>query len=472
MIIRRVNEPILSQCAYFVACPRTRQALLIDPVRDPGRYEAIARELGITLMAVLETHAPSDYLSGVCEMLSAHSVNAFLSGESTPPEWYTRDIERWNRRVTFLKDGDSFSIGDLHARAMLTPGHAVGALSIEVVHAPSGVRVLLTGDALLAGGAGRTTAGETRVLQESLRKLAQLPDETIVLAGHTGGSACGRAVNFPGETTLGIERRLNRVLRVLESDDEFIAATCEIQPERPAYFSRVERLNHHGHLALLRELPRAQELTGDQFLQLISFPRTVVVDTRSWGRFTLDGCEGALHAPFDQQFAPLVAAAVSADERVVCVCERGQIEEITHILHLIGIDRIDGWISSSDYGRLDHEILSLSEVDDISQHAAHTMYAAGSCLMLDVRTVSEWLRGRVAGARLMTMSQLAEQEGELPRDRHVIVYCKMGGRSARACAFLRRRGIRCSTLLGGYWPWVGRGFPVEGVAQPVTESVG
>lgn len=472
MIVRRVNEPIISQCAYFIACPRTRQALLIDPVRDPGRYEAIAKELGITLMAVLETHAPSDYLSGVCEMLSAHSVNAFLSGEAAPPDWYARDSDRWKRRVTFLKEGDSFSIGDLRARTLLTPGHAAGALSIEVEHAPSGVRVLLTGDALLTGGAGRTTVGETQALQESLRKLSRLPDETIVLAGHTGGSACGRAVNFPGETTLGIERRLNKVLKALESDEDFIAATCESQPERPAYFSRVEALNHHGQPALLRELPGTPELTGDRFLQLISFPKTVVVDTRPWSRFTLDGCDGALHAPFDQQFAPLVAAAVSADESVVCICERGQIADITRILHLIGIDRIDGWISSADYGQLDHEILSLGEVDDISQHAAHKFYQANQCLMLDVRTVAEWLRGRIAGARLMTMSQLAEQAHELPRDRHVIVYCKMGGRSARACAFLRRRGIRCSTLLGGYWPWVGRGFPVEGVAQPVTESVG
>ncbi len=472
MIVRRVNESIISQCAYFIACPRTRHAILIDPVRDPGRYEAIGRELGITLMAVLETHAPSDYLSGVCEMLSAHSVNAFLSGETAPPEWYARDPDRWKRRVTFLRDGDVFSIGDLHARAMLTEGHAAGALSVEVEHAPSGVRVVLTGDSLLPGGAGRTTERETSALHQSLRRLAQLPDETIVLAGHTGGSACGRAVNFPGETTLGIERRFNRVLKALDSRDQFVVATCESQPERPAYFSAVEAMNLHGAPALLRELAPLPELTGDQFLQLLSFPRTVVVDTRSWSRFTLDGAEGALHAPFDQQFAPLVAAAVNSDERVVLVCERAQALDIARVLHLIGIDRIDGWISQSDYSKLDHEILSLSEVDDISQLAAYRLYAKGQCLMLDVRTVAEWLRGRIAGARLVTMSQLSEQARDLPRDRQVIVYCKMGGRSARACAFLRRRGVRCSTLLGGYWPWHGRGYPVEGIAQPVTESVG
>ncbi|MSR69136.1 MAG: MBL fold metallo-hydrolase [Phycisphaerales bacterium] len=472
MIVRRIIETTLSQCAYFIACPRTRQAILVDPVRDPARYEAIAQELGVTPMAVLETHAPSDYVSGICEMLSAHSVNAFISGETDPPDWYVRDIDRWKRRVTFLKDGTSFSVGDLCVRAMLTPGHAAGAMSIEIEHAPSGVRVVLTGDALLPGGAGRTTIKDSQALQASLRRLAQLPDETIVLAGHSGGSACGHAVDLPGETTLGIERRFNRVFKALDSDAAFIAATCDNQPERPAYFTQIEELNHRGHAALLRELPPTPELTGDQFLQLISFPRTVVVDTRPWNLFTHDGADGALHAPLDQQFAPLVAAAVRPDERVVCVCEQSKIADIARVLHLIGIDRIDGWISSSDYGRLDHEILSLGDVDDISQQAAHTLYTAGECLMLDVRTVAEWLRGRIAGARLMTMSQLAEQVHALPRDRQVVVYCRRGSRSARACAFLRRRGFRSSTLLGGYWPWLGRGFPVEGVAQPVTESVG
>lgn len=466
MIVRRITEPIIAQCAYFVACPRTRQAILVDPVRDPRRYGAIAKEIGITIMAILETHAPSDYISGVCEMLTAYSVHAFLSGETDPPQWYAQDRNQWDRRVTFLKNGSTFSIGDLQARAIHTPGHAAGALSISIEHAPSGLHVLLTGDALLPGGAGRTTAEKASELQDSLRLLASFPDHTIILAGHLGGSACGRAVNLPGETTLGIERRFNPILKTLDSAAEFAAATCDSQPERPAYFSRMEQLNHHERPALLHELSEPPELDGDTFLQLLSFPRTVTIDTRPWDRFTFDGAEGALHVPFDRYFAPMVAGAIATDERVVCVCERSQMRDIMRALHLIGIDQIDGWISSGDYAKIDREIMNLSEIDDISQHAAHAMHCRGECLMLDVRTTAEWLRGRIAGARLMTMSQLADQIQDIPRNRFVIAYCRSGGRSARACAFLQRRGIRCATLLGGFWPWNGRGFPVEGVDQP------
>lgn len=444
---------------------------MVDPVRDPARYTAIANEIGITITAILETHDPSDYISGVCEMLSAHATHAYLSGETDPPNWYARDASRWMRRVTFLKDGSTFAIGDLQARAILTPGHAAGALSISIEHQTSGLHVLLTGDALLPGGAGRTTAKDASELRESLQRFAKFPDETILLAGHLSGSSCGRAINLPGETTLGIERKFNPVLRAIESAEGFAAATCDNQPERPAYFSRMEQLHHDEQPALMKELPTTTpELNHDTFLQYVSFPRTVVIDTRPWHQFTYDGVEGALHVPFDRFFAPLIAAGIASDERVVCICERSKILDIVRTLHLVGIDRIDGWISSDAYAMIDRELMPLSEVDDISQHAAHAMYVRGECLMLDVRTTAEWLRGRIAGAKLTTLTQIAEHIKQIPRDRFVIAYCAAGGRSSRACAYLNRHGIECATLKGGYWPWFGRDFPVEGADRPISNA--
>ncbi len=467
LIVRRITEPIIAQCAYFIACPRTRQAILVDPVRDPARYGAIANEIGLTITAILETHDPSDYISGVCEMLIAHSTHAYLSGETDPPNWYARDPNRWMRRVTFLKDGSTFAVGDLQARAILTPGHAAGALSISIEHPPSGLHVLLTGDALLPGGAGRTTAKDAIELRDSLHRFANLSDETIILAGHLSGSSCGRAINLPGETTLGIERRFNPVLRSIDRADEFTAATCDNQPERPTYFSRMENLHHSEQPALIQKLSSPPELHRDKFVQVISFPRTVVIDTRPWNQFTFDGVEGALHVPFDRFFAPLIAAGIASDERVVCICESGKIGDIVRALRLVGIDQIDGWISSGSYAMIERELMPLSEVDDISQHAAHEMYLRGECLMLDVRTSAEWLRGRIAGAKLTTLTQIAEHINQIPRDKFVIAYCAAGGRSSRACAYLNRYGIECATLKGGYWPWFGRDFPVEGADRPI-----
>lgn len=440
---------------------------MVDPVRDPLRYGAIASEIGLTITAILETHSPSDYISGVCEMLTAHSTHAYLSGECDPPHWYAREPSRWQRRVTFLKDGSTFSIGDLQLRAILTPGHAAGALSISIEHPASRLHVLLTGDALLPGGAGRTTSEAAGELRDSLQRFSKFSDETILLAGHLSGSSCGRAINLPGETTLGIERRFNPVLRSIDRVDEFTAETCDNQPERPTYFSRMEKSHHSEQPALMQELLAPPELPLDTFAQFISFPRTVAIDTRPWDQFTFDGVAGALHVPFDRFFAPLIAAGIASDERVVCICDPEKIRDIVRALRLVGIDRIDGWISSGSYAMIDRDLIPLSEVDDISQHAAHAMYVRGECLMLDVRTTAEWLRGRIAGARLTTLSQITDHMGMIPRDKFVIAYCASGGRSSRACAYLNRHGIECATLKGGYWPWLGRDFPVEGADQSI-----
>ncbi|MSR44993.1 MAG: MBL fold metallo-hydrolase [Phycisphaerales bacterium] len=467
MIVRRITEPTIAQCAYLIACPRTRRALLVDPVRDPVRNCEIAKTIGVTLMAVLETHSPSDYLSGVSEMLCAHSVRAFLSGETAPPRWYSTDPNRWSRRITFLKDGDTFEVGDLRAHAILTPGHASGALSIWIEHPQSGVHVVLTGDALLPGGAGRAAEGDEDHLRDSLRRLSKLPDDTVVLAGHTSGSFCGRAVKLPGETTLQIERRFNRVLQTIDCSTDF-ARSCSNQPERPTYFAGIERMNNSERTPWLHELDGAAELDADRFLQLVSIPRTVVVDTRPWNQFTLNGSAGSLHLPLDRFFASMIAAAVRVDERVVFICEPTEVSEIVRASRLVGIDRIDGWISVAQYAALDHEIMDLSEVDEIAQHAAHALFDRRECCIIDVRTTAEWLLGRIAGARLMTVSQISDQLSAIPTDQFVIVYCGVGARSTRACAFLQRRGFRCASLRGGYWPWFGRGFPVEGVDQQIA----
>lgn len=477
MIVRRVIEPLIAQCAYLVACPRTRQAVLIDPVRDVQRYETVAQEAGVTIMAVLETHAPSDYISGIREFLVSTAVTALLSGETSPPEWFAGSSGEWRARVKFLRDGDELTVGDLHCKAILTPGHAPGGLSIAISHEPSGVKVIATGDALLVGGAGRTSQEDSNILRDSLSRLTKLPDETIVLAGHTSGSSCGKAVNLPGESTLGVERRFNRVLRTVNDQSAFASVTCENQPDRPSYFARVEQVNVNECARLMYELSEPKELAGDTFLQFLSFPSTLVLDTRSWSDYITDAPDGALHAPVDKYFAPMVAGVIGPEERVVIICLPSAIEKVTTALRLVGVDRIDGWISAAEYRSIDRALLDFSEVDEIPQNAARALHGTGEALFLDVRTTAEWLKGRIDGAMHMSLSQLSEQLSRIPKGVFVVAYCVTGNRSSRACTFLQRRGVLCATLKGGFWPWFGRGYPVEAVDQPqathpVTASVG
>jgi len=461
MIIRRVTEPLLNQNCWIIACPRTRQALLVDPVRDPSACMAVAAALQVKVVRVLETHTPADYVSGVCEVLVRTAATALLSATEPKPSWYTERADRWRERVQFLSDGDTFRIGDVECGVMGSPGHTVGSISVLLTHAPTGTRALLAGDALLAGGLGALHPDHGAHMCETLRRLCLLPDDVLVLSAHEAGSACGTAIDMPGTTNIGVERRFNRLLSAVQKGDDHAVLQRLAQLDRPSYFARIESINQRTRVDLLPQGVTADRLHVDTFLQLLTLPNTVVVDTRSWSSFHVDGVVGAVHAPLDRYFMSTVGGAVDAEEDIVFVADVGEAEGVVHALRLLGLDRIRGWISTDDYNQLERGLVDYTDVEEIGIRSAADLHARGDCLMVDVRTSAEWGRGHVRGAELVTLSRLSEFLQRLPRDRMLILYCRSGGRSARACSFLARRGFKCATLQGGYWPWLGRGLPVE-----------
>ena len=69
-----------------------------------------------------------------------------------------------------------------------------------------------------------------------------------------------------------------------------------------------------------------------------------------------------------------------------------------------------------------------------------------NAVLLDVRTVEEYRSGHVPGARNLPLDRLKELD--LPKDRPLFAYCLSGGRSAQACAWLKKQGY-AATNLGG-----------------------
>jgi adenylyltransferase/sulfurtransferase len=93
---------------------------------------------------------------------------------------------------------------------------------------------------------------------------------------------------------------------------------------------------------------------------------------------------------------------------------------------------------------------------EITPAAAAAWLAAdqGSPALADCREPDEWDICRIDGARLIPLGQFAEQApSALDPARPVIVYCHHGVRSARAAAWLRRRGFRAWSLAGGIEAW-------------------
>lgn len=184
---------------WLVACERSRQAMLVDPVIDHvGLYTAALRTHDLKLVRVLDTHTHADHVS----------AGTLLAEQTGVP--YAMHHESPVRTATEkLREDDTVICGDVALRVMHTPGHTKDSMALL------GESTLFTGDFLFLGegGAGRTDllGGDPGEHWDSLQKLRGLSDELTVLPGHDyRGNDHGR---------LGDERRTNPRLQQTSRDD-------------------------------------------------------------------------------------------------------------------------------------------------------------------------------------------------------------------------------------------------------------
>jgi rhodanese-related sulfurtransferase len=74
-------------------------------------------------------------------------------------------------------------------------------------------------------------------------------------------------------------------------------------------------------------------------------------------------------------------------------------------------------------------------------------------LLLDVRTPREHAAQSIPGSYLIPLQELGSRMNELPKNKEIVVYCRVGDRSAYACSHLARQGYRIKNLEGGIVLW-------------------
>jgi rhodanese-related sulfurtransferase len=100
-------------------------------------------------------------------------------------------------------------------------------------------------------------------------------------------------------------------------------------------------------------------------------------------------------------------------------------------------------------------------VDDYTPRQAAELLAAGGIQLIDVRAPHEHEAGRIAGDRLIELSQLAAEQASIDRDRPIVFYCRSGARSAMATDAFRQAGYDAHNLSGGLLRWAADGLPLE-----------
>lgn len=120
MILRQIYEEGLSQMSYFLGCPSTGEALVVDPKRDVDTYLELAESLGLRIVAVAETHIHADYLSGARELAAQTGATLYLSDEGDE-NWKYKGLEGF--KYVLVKDSDEFRVGNIRMKVLHTPGH-------------------------------------------------------------------------------------------------------------------------------------------------------------------------------------------------------------------------------------------------------------------------------------------------------------------------------------------------------------
>jgi glyoxylase-like metal-dependent hydrolase (beta-lactamase superfamily II) len=235
-------------CAsYLLGCTSRSQLAVVDPHIDlVDDYIALAEGQGIPIVAAFETHLQADHVSGLPELVARTGATAYLP-EGTGVEFEHRA----------LADGEVVQLGNTELQAIATPGHASAHHAYLVTDHRRGQEpwMVLTGDALLVGDAGRpdlhahgdqTVEEMARTLYRSLtERLLTLPDHLLLFPAHYSGSVCGRGLSGNPTSTLGFERRHNDALSY-ESEDEFVAALIEDVPPAPERQAEIVAANRSG----------------------------------------------------------------------------------------------------------------------------------------------------------------------------------------------------------------------------------
>src|SRR5688572_11392893 len=390
MIFRRLYHDRLAQASYLIACEATRRAIVIDPLRDPARYVEAAAFDDVRIELVAETHVHADFLSGAEALASEAGAELLLSAEGGD-EGTTARVRRTGARG--LRHGDSLSLGRVRLDVRHTPGHTPEHVVFVVTdEATSELPVgIVSGDFLFVGDVGRPDLLERAVgiegsmrrsaaeLFRSLRSLRGLPEYLQLWPGHGAGSACGKSLGAVPQSTLGYEFRTNWAFQI-DDEQEFVRAVLADQPEPPAYFARMKRMNAQG-------VPPMPSRPGSVDLRERVRDGALVIDMRPSSEFLDQHLEGSISLPLGRSFLTHAGSVLDPARELVLLLPADALHEAGSValdLALIGYDQVLGALPAVEL-----ETFVPRRVASIPSTRVRDLSARAGATVVDVRSATE-----------------------------------------------------------------------------------
>jgi hydroxyacylglutathione hydrolase len=185
-----IGDPIATQMVNFVYAigdRATGECVLVDPAYAVNDLLDVVEADGMRCTGVLATHSHPDHVGGSMMGFTIEGVAALLDRADCPIH-VQRAEAPWVMRTTGLDEtnlaqhdsGDIVTVGAVEIALVHTPGHTPGSQCFHVQGR------LVSGDTLFLEGCGRTDlpGSNPEDMYHSLKRLASLPDDTIVFPGH------------------------------------------------------------------------------------------------------------------------------------------------------------------------------------------------------------------------------------------------------------------------------------------------
>jgi len=313
LIFRQMFDPASSTYTYLLA--DDGYAVLIDPVFEQARRDgALIEELGLQLVATLETHVHADHVTGAW-LLKQRLGGGIAVSKASGAEGADR----------YLDDGDRISFGMRSLGVRATPGHTKGC----VTYVLDGEEMAFTGDCLLIRGCGRTDFqdGDPAQMYRSVRqRIFSLPDECPLYPAH----------DYRGLTATSVaeERRFNPRLGGGLSETDFSLTMKNLRLAHPKQIDIAVPANMRcGFMKGVSPMadpdwaPLAYSFSGVWEIE----PRWVeenagsvqLLDVREPDEFTgpLGHIEGSVLIPLGS--LPDRVAELSKDKPIVAICRSG-----------------------------------------------------------------------------------------------------------------------------------------------------
>lgn len=204
------------------------EAIVVDPVYPAEKYVEFARDEGLQIVKVIDTHQHADHVSAARDLAKLTNSKLYMS-----------KYEQYDFEGNRIGDGDIINVGNSRIRAIHTPGHTGGSLSYLVDE-----KYVFTGDVLFVEGIGRpdlrNKAKEfANDLYETLHnKLLTLPSETMVLPAHHNE----RTLSKNGTYYTSIKEATNlSILGLLH--DAFVEKVVDTTLPKPMNYEKIIQIN-------------------------------------------------------------------------------------------------------------------------------------------------------------------------------------------------------------------------------------